>query len=72
MLFSETTSRCLRFWYSINGNNIGAIRVEIIYDSSNKDVIWQLSKDKGDQWQEATVGFNSKNTTYRFLCLFFN
>jgi hypothetical protein len=66
LIFSETKSRCMRFWYSLNGNNIGTLRVELIYENNAKDIIWQLSSDKGSQWLQGTVGFNSKNMTYRY------
>lgn len=69
MIFSTTNNRCLRFWYTLSGNNIGKIRVDIVYDNKQKETIWQLSADKGDQWLEGTVGFNSKNLTYRLKFL---
>jgi hypothetical protein len=56
----------MRFWYSLNGNNIGTLRVELIYENNAKEIIWQLSADKGSQWLQGTVGFNSKNMTYRY------
>lgn len=55
----------MRFWYSLNGNDIGTIRVEIIYENNIKEIIWQLSADKGSDWLEGTVGFNSRNMTYK-------
>lgn len=60
----------MRFWYSLNGNDIGKIRVEIIYENNVKEIIWQLSADKGSDWLEGTVGFNSRNMTYKYLLLF--
>lgn len=49
----------------MNGDGIGTLRVDIVYDNNYKQTIWQLSKDKGDQWLEAKVGFSSANMTYR-------
>lgn len=71
MIFKSTTNRCLRFWYTLTGNSIGTIRVDIEYDTGEKETIWALSADKGDQWLEGTVGFNSKSMTYRFIFLLF-
>ena len=69
MIFTETKNRCLRFWYTIYGNSIGTVRVEIIYENDVREILWQLSRDKGDQWLEGTVGFNSKNMTYRLVII---
>lgn len=57
----------MNFWYSINGNLVGSIQVDIVYENNVRETIWKLSKDKGDQWLLATVGFSSKNMTYRYL-----
>ena len=67
LIFSETKNRCMRFWYSINGKDIGTLRVELVYENNAKEIIWQLSADKGSQWLQGTVGFNSKNMTYRYI-----
>lgn len=49
----------------MNGDGIGTLRVDIVFENSLRKTIWQLSSDKGDQWLEAKVGFNSNNMTYR-------
>jgi hypothetical protein len=55
----------MRFWYSINGKDIGKIRIELVY-GEEREIIWQLSSDKGSQWLEGNVGFNSKNMSYKY------
>ena len=65
MIFESTNTRCLRFWFHMNGDGIGALQIEIVYDNGQKETIWILGRDKGDQWFEGTVGFNSKNMTYK-------
>jgi hypothetical protein len=67
MIFPVTSGRCLKFWYHMNGDGIGTLRVVIWYDNSQKEAIWQLSKEKGDKWYEGTVGFNSRNMTYKLV-----
>ncbi len=56
----------MRFWYSINGRDVGKIRIELVYGNNlDQEIIWQLSSDKGSQWLQGNVGFNSKNMTYK-------
>jgi hypothetical protein len=69
MIFPATSERCFKFWYHMNGDGIGILRVVIWYDNGEREVIWQLSKEKGDKWFEGTVGFNSKSMTYRLFYL---
>ncbi|RMZ97804.1 MAM and LDL-receptor class A domain-containing 2-like [Brachionus plicatilis] len=68
MIFDPTPARCLRFWYHMNGNSIGSLQVDILYDNGLRIPIWKLSQDQGDQWLEGTVGFSS-NTTYRIYIM---
>ncbi|CAF0741635.1 unnamed protein product, partial [Brachionus calyciflorus] len=65
LIFPSSKNQCLRFWYSINGNGVGSIQVDILYDNNSRETLWKLSQDKGDQWLQGTVGFSSKNMTYR-------
>ena len=65
MIFSETAQRCLRFWYILSGSNVGTLKVFIHYEDGDKKLIWQTSTDKGLQWNEGTVSFNSQEMTYR-------
>ena len=66
-IFEITKSRCMKFWYSINGGNIGSIKIDIIYDDNYRETIWRQQKDSGDQWLEGRVPFDSKNKTYRIF-----
>lgn len=71
LIFESTENRCISFWYSINGNMVGSIQVDIVYENNARETVWKLSKDKGDQWLYGTIGFNSKNMTYRYISFFF-
>ena len=64
-IFEVTKNRCMRFWYSINGGNVGSVKIDIVYENNYRETLWRQSKDGGDQWLEATVPFDSKNKTYR-------
>jgi hypothetical protein len=65
MIFSETSQRCLRFWYILAGNNVGTLKVFLSFEDNTKKLIWQTSTDKGIEWNEGTVSFNSEGMTYR-------
>ena len=47
--FTPTQSRCVTFWYHMNGANIGTLSV-LVRVSSNNYTVWTLSGDHGDKW----------------------
>ncbi|KAL8608892.1 hypothetical protein ACOMHN_065230 [Nucella lapillus] len=47
--FRPSQSRCMKFWYHMNGANIGALHVLVQVGSSNYTV-WSQRGDKGDKW----------------------
>ena len=49
----------------MNGDGIGTININLVYDNGKKVTIWEQSGDKGDQWLEGHVGFDSLGLTYR-------
>ncbi|XP_071956925.1 MAM and LDL-receptor class A domain-containing protein 1-like [Antedon mediterranea] len=57
--FSPTSSsgRCLKFWYHMNGGNIGKLRVyqKLLPESINPQLIWEYGNDDGDQWLQGQV-----------------
>ncbi|XP_019632083.1 PREDICTED: MAM and LDL-receptor class A domain-containing protein 2-like [Branchiostoma belcheri] len=57
----SSSGRCLRFWYHMNGADIGTLRVFLKAQGQAEQPIWELSGDKGDQWLNAQVGINSNN-----------
>lgn len=50
-------SRCLRFWYSMNGYHVGALRVLQSDSSTNFQRVqrWEMTKDQKIRWKEAAV-----------------
>ena len=65
LIFSPTSGRCLKFFYHMNGDGIGTLSINLVYDNGKKSTIWEQSGDKGDQWLEGNVGFDSMGLTYR-------
>ncbi|XP_066300034.1 MAM and LDL-receptor class A domain-containing protein 1-like [Branchiostoma lanceolatum] len=57
----SSSGRCLRFWYHMNGADIGTLRVSLKAAGQAEQPIWELSGDKGDQWRSAQVGISSSN-----------
>lgn len=56
--FSPTQSRCVNFWYHMNGVNIGSLNVYVQAGSSNY-TIWSLMGDHGDSWIYAQAPISS-------------
>ncbi len=65
LIFDATANRCFKFFYHHNGYNIGSLRIDILYENGQREVLWIFSQDKGDKWYEGSLGVNSKNMTYR-------
>ena len=65
MVFDPTASRCFRFWFSMNGNGIGTLKVIVETDDYSKATIWQLTADKGDAWYSGEAGFITGKRHYR-------
>lgn len=66
MFFSTTNQKCFRFWYILNGNSVGTIKVFIYYEDGTKKLVWQLSTENQLNWYEGTVGFESAEMTYKY------
>lgn len=54
-----TSSACLTFWFSMNGNQIGTLNVYRKIGSSRGKPIWTLSGNQGLQWRKAQVTVSS-------------
>ena len=46
---------CLQFYYSMNGNRIGALNIYRREGMNHDDLIWTLSGNQGKEWHEALV-----------------
>lgn len=66
--FTPTQSRCVTFWYHMNGANIGTLNVVVKVPSSNYTA-WTLSGDHGDKWIYAQAPVTS-NLDYQVSPVF--
>lgn len=44
-----------RFWYHMNGRNIGSLSVVITKTDGTNSTIWRLDKTQGDIWLQGQV-----------------
>ncbi|XP_025085528.1 MAM and LDL-receptor class A domain-containing protein 1-like [Pomacea canaliculata] len=64
--FDATSSRCVTFWYHMNGNGIGTLSVVMFTTHSNTSTtLWSLSGNQQDQWIFATAPINSHTERYQ-------
>ncbi|XP_070566390.1 MAM and LDL-receptor class A domain-containing protein 1-like [Ptychodera flava] len=61
------SGHCLKFWYHMNGTDIGALRVVLKEQFGREQVIWELSTGDDDVWFEGQVGID----TNQYYELFF-
>ena len=66
--FTPTQSRCVTFWYHMNGANIGTLNVVVKVPSGNYTA-WTLSGDHGDKWIYAQAPVTS-NLDYQVSPVF--
>ncbi|KAH3813119.1 hypothetical protein DPMN_141569 [Dreissena polymorpha] len=50
---------CLNFWYNMNGDSIGSLKV-YIEEAGSRRLIWSLSGHQGTEWRNASVLLHSK------------
>lgn len=55
----------MRFFYFMNGDGIGSLKIDILFDNGERETIWKLSSHRGVEWFEGQVGFTSKDMTYK-------
>lgn len=67
-VLQPATSRCLHFWYHMNGQSIGTLRVWIKYPSSaTPKPLWEQIGQKGNQWFEGAVPLSSPKSTFQII-----
>ncbi|XP_066300036.1 MAM and LDL-receptor class A domain-containing protein 1-like [Branchiostoma lanceolatum] len=66
-VFPATSSngQCLRFWYHMYGSSIGTLTVWVTVGGNYRS-IWQLSGDKGNNWNNGQVNIRSSDS-YRVV-----
>jgi hypothetical protein len=70
--FSLLTSPQLKFWYNMNGVDVGMLLIQASLDGGatflGSNIEWNLSGDQGTGWHEATVDLSAYagNPAFRF------
>ncbi|KAK3087884.1 hypothetical protein FSP39_012023 [Pinctada imbricata] len=47
--------RCLRFYYSMFGQNVGTLNVLMAGKGRAEEIVWTKSGNQGDRWKEAAI-----------------
>ena len=53
------SAKCLRFWYHMQGENIGTLAVNIFQKNHVYSEIFRVTGDQGTNWKKATVNIDS-------------
>lgn len=70
-LFLPSGERCLKFYYHMYGDHIGALRV--LYSSDGVDTnIWEKKQDQGNQWLLARINLPPAGISLYTVRLEFN
>ncbi|XP_071965429.1 MAM and LDL-receptor class A domain-containing protein 1-like [Antedon mediterranea] len=61
LLPPSTKSKCLHFWYHMNGKSVGSLEVyRVMPILSEKTLLWSKHGEQGDHWRKAIVPLNVK------------
>ena len=58
--------RCMQFWYSMRGSNVGKLNIYIITEVSEQLPVWTKSGTQGPIWNLGKVEFNC-STTFKVI-----
>ncbi|CAI9725294.1 and LDL-receptor class A domain-containing 2-like [Octopus vulgaris] len=62
----HTERRCFTFWYSMNGNGIGILKILTKFETGSNVTIWELSRDQGNKWLYGQAPIQS-HTEYQII-----
>ena len=67
--FSNGSSPCLSFWYNMNGNGMGSLRVNIwpFNTGLSQSPLWTKSGNQGTQWYQDQVQIIDPGVDYRVV-----
>jgi hypothetical protein len=65
--FSTSSLNCLSFWYSMNGNGIGALRVWVWAQNGAQTPIWELKGRQGTSWLQGRVKIPAQTMQYKVI-----
>ena len=63
--FSVGSPNCLSFWYNMNGQSIGALRVWVSSQTGARTPIWELKGNQGANWVMGRVNIPKQTTSYK-------
>ncbi|KXJ21860.1 MAM and LDL-receptor class A domain-containing protein 2 [Exaiptasia diaphana] len=65
--FPPSSSRCMTFWYSMNGAGVGNLRVYVKnIGTSNLEMVWDKQGNQGSEWMKGQVDIHS-STEYKVV-----
>lgn len=59
-VYQPTNNKCLSFWYSMNGLDMGTLNVYVSQYNRLGKPTWTMSGNKGNGWKKATVTIQSQ------------
>ncbi|MFT7812312.1 MAM and LDL-receptor class A domain-containing protein 2-like isoform X1 [Arapaima gigas] len=61
------SGECLNFWYHMEGEGVGMLRVYLQKLHSSRELLWTISGDQGELWRHARVTVLSDDTPYQVV-----
>lgn len=63
--------KCLKFWYFMNGENVGSLHVRFEVIGQSNSTIWQLyGNQSANYWNPASVPFYGKGLEGRVIYIY--
>lgn len=62
---SPGSPSCLSFWYNMNGNGIGALRVWVSAQNGAQTPIWELKGRQGPTWLQGKINIPAQTMSYK-------
>jgi hypothetical protein len=59
----KADSKCLRFFYTMNGFHTGTLRVYKIISDVRREFVWMMSGDQLPGWKSAVIEINMTSVT---------
>lgn len=65
MLISSSNQRCIKFWYNMNGQNVGTLNAGLKLANGRIIPRWTLSGNQGNVWKFGQFAANWANIGYK-------
>ena len=50
-LDKSNSKRCVTFYYTLSGKDVGDLSLYIVYKSGSQMMVWEREGDQGDEWK---------------------